>query len=187
MRKSIALAVTAVATTGLVGLAPVAANAACGDGLTDVCSGTTTVTATVGAVGIMSIVTTPAATLTSTTSPATGSLGLTTVTDTNTGNHTWAVDIKSTDFSLVGATGTTIAASKATVSMAAPTVAIPGTATISSYPAAASPLTLSNTDQGLVSASAANANTVTYTPSMSLDFSGAATGVYTATVTQTLS
>jgi hypothetical protein len=95
--------------------------------------------------------------------------------------------MKSTDFSLVGAAGTTIAASKATVSMGAPTVAIPGTATITSYPAAGSPLTLANTNQNLVTASATNANTVTYTPSMSLDFTGAATGVYTATVTQTLS
>jgi hypothetical protein len=135
----------------------------------------------------MSIATTPTAALVGTSSPATGSLGLTTVTDTNTGNHTWTVAIKTTDFSLVGAAGTVITANKASVSMAAPTVAIPGTASITSFPAAASPLTLSTSNQNLVQASATNANSVVYTPSMSLDFSGAATGVYTATVTQTLS
>ena len=187
MRKSIALAITAATTAGLAAFVPTSAFAACGSGVTDVCSGTTLVTATVGSVGIMSIATTPAAALAGTSSPATGSLGLTTVTDTNTGNHNWTVAIKTTDFSLTGAAGTIIAANKATVSMAAPTVAIPGTATITSFPAAGSPLTLSTSNQNLVQASAANANVVTYTPSMSLDFSGAATGVYTATVTQTLS
>jgi hypothetical protein len=98
------------------------------------------------------------------------------------------VNIKSTDFSLVGATGTTIPASNASVYMAAPTVAVPGTATVTSYPASTAKLALSNTDQQLVAADAANANTVTYTPSMDLTFSGSdAAGVYTGTVTQTLS
>jgi hypothetical protein len=187
MRKSIALAITAATTAGLAAFVPATANAACGGNVADVCSGTTLVTATVGSVGIMSIATTAAATLTSTTSPATGSLGLTTVTDTNTGNHNWTVAMKSTDFSLVGAAGTTINANKATAYTGAPIVTIPGTATITSYPAVGTPLTLSNANQNFVVASATNANIVTYTPTMSLDFTGAATGVYTATVTQTLS
>jgi hypothetical protein len=187
MRKSLALAMTAATTAGLAAFVPAAANASCGAGVTDVCSGTTLVTATVGTVGIMSITTAPTAALAGTTSPATGLLGLTTVTDTNTGTHSWTVNVRSTDFALTGAAGTTIPANKATLSMGAPTVAIPGTATIASYPASGSPLTLSNTDQLLVSANASNANTVTYTPSMSLDFTGSPTGVYTATVTQTLS
>src|SRR4051812_33027958 len=109
MRKSFALAMTAATTAGLAAFVPATANAACGAGVTDVCSGTTLVTATVGSVGIMSIATTPAAALAGTSSPATGSLGLTTVTDTNTGAHNWTVAIKTTDFALAGAAGTTIA------------------------------------------------------------------------------
>jgi hypothetical protein len=187
MRKTIALGITAMTTAGLAAFVPATANAACGGNVLDTCSGTTAVTATVGSVGIMSIATTAVATLAGTTSPATGSLGVTTVTDTNTGNHNWTVAMKTTDFSLVGAAGTIIAANKASVSMAAPTVAIPGTATITSYPTAGSPLSLLTTNQNLVTASATNANSVVYTPNMSLDFTGAAVGVYTATVTQTLS
>src|SRR3954447_6683962 len=131
MRKTIALAITAVTTAGLAAFVPATANAACGGAL-DTCSATTLVTATVGGVGIMSIATTPTAALTGTSSPATGSLGLTTVTDTTTGAHNWTVSIKTTDFSLVGAAGTVIAANKASVYTGAPTVAIPGTATITS-------------------------------------------------------
>jgi hypothetical protein len=185
MRQRVLLATAAAiaATAGL--LAPTAANAAG--------SGSTVVTGTVGitGLGVVSIVTTPAAVLTQSGSNLTGSLGLTTVTDTQIANpHSWTVTIKSTDFTMVGATSNipTIAATNASVSMAAPTVAVPGTATVSSYPTSGSPLSLSNTDQNLVQASATNANVVTYTPSISFAVpNGQTVGAYTGTVTQTVS
>lgn len=185
MRKSIALAITAATTAGLAAFVPATANAACAPAPLS-CSGDTTVTATIGGVGVISIAVTPVAALVGTTSPATGSLGLTTVTDTQTGTHSWAVSIKSTDFALTGDNTVTIPATNASVTMAAPT-AVPATATFSGYPSV-TPLGLTNSAQTLVSASASNANTSTFTPSMSLTFSGSQpVGVYTGTVTQTVS
>src|SRR5947209_4314095 len=113
MRKSLALAVATVSALGVGALVPSAANAA---------SGTTTLSATVGisGPGLVSIVTTPVGTLTGS-GPMTGSLGLTTVTDTRIpvapATNSWKVQVSSTDFTLVGATGTvpTIPATNATV------------------------------------------------------------------------
>ena len=190
MRKSIALAITAATTAGLAAFVPATANAACGGNVADVCSGTTTVTATVGSLGIMSIAPGATGALTGSGASVTGSLLPTTVTDTNTGNHNWTVNVASTAFSLVGASpAVTIAANKATIWMGAPTVTVPGTASFAAgaYPTAGSPLTLSGTPQALLTANATNANVVAFTPSMSLDATGSPVGVYTATVTQTLS
>src|SRR4051794_40125715 len=181
MRKSLALAVATASALGAGVLAPTAASAN---------SGTTALTGTVGisGAGVVAIVTQPTAVLTQSGNNLTGSLGVTTVTDTQLGSHNWAVTIRSTDLTMVGATSSipTIAATAASVSMAAPAVAVPGTATITSYPS--SPLTLSNTDQNLVQASATNANVVTYSPSVSVAIPGGQTaGAYAATVTQTVS
>ena len=187
MRKSIALAITAATTAGLAAFVPATANAACAPAPLS-CSGDTLVTATIGSVGVISITTAPAAALVGTSSPATGSLGLTTVTDTQTGNHSWAVSIKSTDFSLTGDATKTIPATNAKVWLAAAPAIVPATATIASYPQVGSEVSLANTPNAFLSASAANANTVTFTPQMSLSYSGTApVGVYTGTVTQTVS
>src|SRR4051812_1000634 len=183
MRKSLALAVATASALGAGVLAPTAASAN---------SGTTALTGTVGisGAGVVAIVTQPTAVLTQSGNNLTGSLGVTTVTDTQLGSHNWAVTIRSTDLTMVGATSSipTIAATAASVSMAAPAVAVPGTATITSYPSSGSPLALSNTDQNLVQASATNANVVTYSPSVSVAIPGGQTaGAYAATVTQTVS
>ena len=182
MRKSLALAIATASALGVGALVPTAASAN---------SGTTTVAATVGigSAGVVAIVTTPAATLTQSGSNLTGTLGLTTVTDTQLGSHNWTVTISSTDLSLVGASpAVTIPATAASVSMGAPTVTVPGTASITSYPDAANPLSLANTAKNLVQASATNANVVTYLPNMSVAVPNNQTaGAYTATVTQTVS
>ncbi|HET6817514.1 MAG TPA: hypothetical protein VFH66_09860 [Mycobacteriales bacterium] len=193
MRKSIALAVTALTTAGLAAFVPTSAFAAC----TVSCSGDTTVTATVGTTGVISIAVSPTAALAGTSTAATGLLGPTTVTDTQTGTHTWQVAIKSTDFTLLNATSPTVGAGiipagNASVSFSgtgavAPAPTVAGTATISGYPTT-TPLALTTSNQTLMSASAGNANTVTYTPYMSLSFSSSdPVGVYTGTVTQTVS
>ena len=187
MRKSIALAITAATTAGLAAFVPATANAACAPAPLS-CTGDTLVTATIGSVGVISIAVSPAGTLVGTSSPATGTLGLTTVTDTQTGSHSWAVTVKSTDFSLVGDATKTIPATNAKLWLAAAPVVVPATASFASYPQVGTEVSLTNTAQGFLSASATNANTTTFTPSMSLSYSGTdPVGVYTGTVTQTVS
>src|SRR3954469_17022531 len=142
MHKRVALALTGITTVGLAAFVPTGASAN---------AGTTTVTSTVGiaGLGVVAIATTPAAVLTQSGSTLSGSLGLTTVIDTQTGAHSWAVTVKATDLTLVGATGTvpTITAGNAQVYMAAPVVAVPGTATVNNYASSSNKVTLSNTDQ----------------------------------------
>ena len=187
MRKSIALAITAATTAGLAAFVPATANAACAPAPLS-CSGDTAVTATIGGVGVISIAVTPVGALVGTSSPATGSLGLTTVTDTQTGNHNWNVSIKSTDFALTGDATKTIPATNAKVWLLAAPAVVPATASFASYPQVGSEVGLANTANTFLSATATNANTVTFTPQMSLSFTGSdPVGVYTGTVTQTVS
>lgn len=114
------------------------------------------------------------------------------VTDLRTTAGSWTDTVSSTDFTLVGAsspTGTAlIPATSAKIWTPTTVVTIPGTATISNtHTALASALTLSNTPAPLLSATTTNANTATLTSNLQIDTTGKATGVFTGTVTQTVS
>ncbi|MGZ6804404.1 MAG: hypothetical protein ACXVFU_15270 [Nocardioidaceae bacterium] len=115
-----------------------------------------------------------------------------TITDLRTTAGSWTDTVSSTDYSLVGATSPTgtalIPASSARMWTSAAVVAVPGTATISnSYTSFAASLALANTAAPLLSATTANTNTTAVTSNVQIDTTGKATGVFTGTITQTVS
>jgi hypothetical protein len=120
-----------------------------------------------------------------------GHLGTTTVTDSRGSIAGWTVTISSTSFS-DGATPTphTIAAGKFRTYIAAgdgPTVAAGIAVPVTSYTTSGTALTLSNSGQTLLTATATGSNTVTYNPTImaTLD-STVIAGTYTGTITQTV-
>jgi hypothetical protein len=182
MRKSLALTVAAVSIAGVGALAPVAANAA-----------DQTVTFTVGTPGLLTIANAAGTTVLTGGPVMSGAIPLTTVTDTYTTGAGWTVSASATDFTLSGVTpsaASTIAATKATLETDTPVVAVPGTATVTDAHDTSvvgnSALALSNSPASLMTATTTNANTVTYNATVKVDTTGAANGLYTGTVTQTV-
>lgn len=201
MRKApMLVAVTAAAAGSLLAAAP--AFAACP---TDVGCTTTTLTAvTVGSgtlsvaavapvgavVGVSSPVATLSSPVTSSTSgitTASGSLPVTTVIDTRLSSTGWTASASTTDFTQVGGTATIPAsAAKFSASSVAATLGDPDLA-VTSQPAGSGSAALV-TASARSGATSIGANTVAYTPAISLTIpNGTAAGVYTATVTQSVS
>jgi hypothetical protein len=178
MRKPLALCTAAAGVA--IGLAAVPAHAA-----------DTLVTLPVG-VGVEGVsIAAPAAVVTPG-SPAQAIIA-TTVTDTRLSNAAgWTATISSTDLSLVGATtpGTagTIPASTITAWTGDVQPTVPGVAVIANDHLSTSPVTLSNSPQQFVTASSrTNINTAIYATTLSIPTAGKTTGVYTGTVTQSVS
>lgn len=184
MRKSLALAVATVSALGVGALVPTAANAAG--------SSNQTVTFTVGTPGLLTIANAVGTTVLSGTTTMSGAIPLTTVTDTRTSAGNWTVSASSSDFTLVGVAvspASTITASHATLETNTPTVAVPGTATVTDShdtTTSGTPLALSTTAATLMTAATTNANIVTYNATVKVDTTGAANGLYTGTVTQSV-
>jgi hypothetical protein len=182
MRKALLFgSVSAVALGMALTAAP--ASAAAGDTLVTFTAGTTGSTVSI----------TPGVYV-----PGTGSANTVTgtivsvVTDLRPSAGSWADTVSSTDYSLVGATspsGTAlIPASSAKIWTPTAVVTIPGTATVTNtHTALGSALTLANTSAGLLSATTANVNIATLTSSLQIDTTGKAAGLYTGTLTQTVS
>lgn len=182
MRKALVLGATAVTVLGLA-LTAAPASAAAGDTLITFTVGTTGST-----VSISPGVFVPGAGSATT---ADGTI-VSVVTDLRTSAGSWTDTVSSTDFSLVGASspsGTAlIPATSAKIWTPTTVVTIPGTATISnSHTALGSALTLANSAATLLSATTANVNVATLTSNLQIDTTGKATGVYTGTITQTVS
>ena len=182
MRKTLVVGSVAALAVGLA-LTSTPAQAAAGD---------TVVSFTVGTVGGVSVspgVYVP--TNVAGANPVTGTV-VSIVTDLRTGTNSWTDAVSSTDFSLVGATtpsGTALIP-VASAKLWTPTtvVTIPGTATISNTHATLpNALTLSATSATLLTAATTNVNTTTLTHNLQIDTTGKATGLFTGTVTQTVS
>ena len=178
MRKVLALSTAAAAVA--VGLAATPAGAA-----------DTLVTLPVG-LGVETLaIAAPAAVVTPGTTAAAAIA--TTVTDTRLSNSAgWKVSISSTDLTLVGAstpgTSGTIPATSMTAYTGDVNSTVPGLATITGEYTSGSPLTLANTAADFVVASArTNVNTAIYTATVNIPTSGKTAGVYTGTVTQSVS
>lgn len=153
--------------------------------------GATTVTFTVGLVGGVSILATPAVVGVPSGSSVSG-LMTSVVTDLRPTGGSWSDSVSSTDFALVGATspsGTSLVpAASASIYTTSASVAIPGTASVTNiHTDLGSALALSNTPQELVHATTSNVNVTTLLDTVSIDVTGKATGLYTGTITQTVS
>jgi hypothetical protein len=204
MRKALALTLLGAAVTMTVGAG--AASAACGSSLTDVCSGTTTVAFTVlpdvGSISILPTAvaagagvgeTAPTSTGTDTAKTATVPLGVTTVLDSRTSSPGWTMSASASDFALAG--GGTLAKAKATFAVPlAPVAANAGLltgaltgATPPTFSARATTPTGTNGSAALLTASAGSVNAAAFVPVMTVDVTGAAAGLYTGTVTQSVS
>lgn len=155
-------------------------------------SGDTTVTFTVGVVGGVSILPSPAVVgLPSGSNAITGAL-TTVVTDLRVDGGSWTDTVTTEGFSLVGATSpgsdAVVPPSKAKMWTTSANVSIPGTATIENlYTDADNALTLSSTGAELVSATTTNVNVTTLLSSILIDVTGKQTGAYTGTITQSVS
>lgn len=201
MRKAFTFTAAAAAFTGSA-LVAAPAFAACPDDLgcttstiTAVTVGTGTLSiAAVAPVGVVAGVTDPVATLSAPTTSSTsgittssGSLPLTTVTDTRLSSTGWTVTASTTAFTLVGGTatipasGAKFSASGASATLGDPALAVTSTPT----GAGSAALVVASVKSG---ASSIGANTVAYTPAIQVTIpNGTAAGVYTATVTQSVS
>lgn len=128
------------------------------------------------------------ATASATGTTVSGHLGTTTVTDTRGSLAGWTVSISSTDFSDGASHSIAVTNAKAYILPAdGPTVtsgiAVPSTA----YVSAGTGLTLANSGQTFVTATATGSNVVTYNPTITVTIpSTAIAGTYTATLTQTV-
>lgn len=204
MRKVLVLSITAAALAG--GMATPAL-AVCGANPLDQCSGNTLVAFTVlPDVGSISIVATPAAVGVSNTALApvsTGTdgaksvavpLGVTTVLDGRTSSSGWSVSASANNgFTLTGGSSPTIAASRATFSVPVAPVAADaslltgaltgaGQSTISSR--ATTPVASGSV---ILTSSSTSVNATTFIPQLNVNVTGAAAGLYTGTVTQSVS
>ncbi|MDX6198262.1 MAG: hypothetical protein QOJ79_1413 [Actinomycetota bacterium] len=204
MRKVLVLTIAAAAITG--GLAAPAL-AACSSANGDICSGSTTVAFTVlPNVGSISIVATPAAvgvsnsllapvsTGTDAAKSVTVPLGATSVLDGRTSSAGWSVSASATSgFTLAGGSSPSVAASRATFSVPTAPVAADaslltgslvgaGQSSISSR--ASTPVSNGSV---ILSSNSSTVNAVTFLPQMTVDVTGAASGLYSGSVTQSVS
>jgi hypothetical protein len=202
MRKALALTLLGAAVTMTAGAG--AASAACGTGL-DVCSGTTTVAFTVlpdtGSISILPTAvaagagvgeTAPTSSGVDTAKSATVPLGLTTVLDSRTSSPGWTMSASASDFT---ATGGTVA--KANAKFAIPlapvaadaallTGALSG-AVLPTFSSRADTPTGTNGSAALLTAGAGSVNAASFVPVLTVNVTGAAAGLYTGTVTQSVS
>lgn len=128
------------------------------------------------------------ATASATGTSVTGLVGTTTVTDTRGSLAGWTVSISSTDFS-DGASHSIAATNAKAYVLAAngPTVTSGIAVPTTTYVSLATALTLSNTGQNFVTATATGSNVVAYNPTITVNIpSTAIAGTYTATLTQTV-
>ena len=112
-------------------------------------------------------------------------LGLTTVADTRINSTGWAVSAATTDFTLTPGT-TTITKTNATFAVPTTPLSVLGTSTFTTHttPTAVDP---TGNVANLVVASSTGINTATFNPQLSVTIpNGTATGIYTATITQTV-
>ena len=177
MRK--ALVVTAAAAAAAVGVVSQPASAA--DTLVSLPVGLSSTTLSIAA---------PAAVVTPG-DPAAAAIA-TTVTDLRLTGTGWTVAISSTDLVLAGATTPgadgTIGAGTISAYTGDVNPTVPGVATISGEYTSDAPLTLSTSAQSFLAATARNnVNTAIYTATLSIPTTGKTTGVYTGTVTQSVS
>lgn len=190
MRKALVLGSVAAVACGLT-LAAAPANAASGD---------TIVTFTVGTAGGLSV--TPGVYVPGVggSNTVTGTMA-TVITDLRGTNAGWVDSASSTNFTLAGATtpqtadgslidvGAAAASTtgKAKLYSTATVTSLPGTATITNtHTALASALSLSRTAATLLSATTSNVNVAALTNTLEIDTTGAANGVFTGTVTQSV-
>jgi hypothetical protein len=202
MRKALVLTIAAAALTG--GLAAPAL-AACG-ATGDICSGTTAVAfAVLPNVGTLSIVPTPAtagvggvgtpvaSTGLDTAKSVTVPLGVTTVLDSRTSTTGWTVSAAASDFALTGGTGSVsknLAKFSVPVAPALPTTGLTGALSVAVIPTFSNVATTPTGSGGsatLLTATATAINAAAFIPVLTVDVTGATAGVYTGTVTQSVS
>jgi hypothetical protein len=191
MRKALVLGSVTAMAVGLT-LAAAPANAAAGDTLVTFAAGT------LGGLSISPGLYVPGA---PGTNVVTGTMA-SVVTDLRGTNAGWIDAASSTNFSLVGATtaqtsdGSMVDVGAAAVSTTgkaklfstALLTSVPGTATITNtHTTLGSALSLSRTPATLLTAATANVNVTALTNTLEIDTTGLATGVFTGTVTQTVS
>jgi hypothetical protein len=174
MRKASALG-TALGAAALVATGSLTAPASAADG-------TTTVALAVvdGTLAIVTTAAAPAATssVVGTTRVVEAPLGLTTVTDTRAASTGWTLSAATTDFTPV--TGAVIPASAAKFYVSGTPTAVAGSPTFTTT-------TTADASGALVTAAASGINTVEVSPVLQVTVpSGAATGTYTGTVTQSV-
>ena len=153
--------------------------------------GDTLVSFTVGTVGGVSIspgLYVPGAAGTNTVNGTVASV----VTDLRTGSNSWTDTVSTTDFTLVGATTPTgtalIPAASAKLWTPTALVSVPGTATITNdHATSGTALALSTTAATLLSAATTNVNVTALTHNLQIDTTGKASGLFTGTLTQTVS
>lgn len=151
----------------------------------------TTVTFTVGiASGTLAIAPTPAVAGSTSGNTVTGTLA-SVVTDGRIAGGSWTDSVSATDFGLVGAIDQTganlVPVAQATIYNSAAVVEIAGTAVVVNAHDSSSPLTLSHTPATLISATTANVNVTAVTSVLTIGVANKTAGLYTGTVTQTVS
>ena len=180
MRTTVALTSVAAALTvgGLAAAGP--ASAATGSQVVafTVAAGTLAITPGAPAVGVN-------ASLTGGTTTASIDLGLTTVADTRISSTGWAVSAATTDFTVTPGTGS-ISRANAAFSVPAAPLNVLGSATFTTQ-AAPTAVDASGSVGNLVVATATGITTATFSPRLAVTVpNGSATGIYTATITQTV-
>ena len=175
MRTTLALGATALTAASLVLAAPASADSA-------------TVVLAVGLDNPTLSITAPLAVVTAG-SPASATIA-TTVADLRLTGTGWTATIAATDLAMTGvtpATSNTIAATSMTAWTGNVTPALP-TVTINGEYTSGAPLTLSTSAQTLLTATGrTNVNTSVFTTTLSIPTTGKDVGVYTGTVTQSVS
>lgn len=179
MRKALALGTVAVAAVGVFAAQPASA-------------ADTTVTFTAGTTGsTVSILPSAAVVGVTVGNTVTGTL-TSVITDLRPSSNSWTATVSATDFALFGATSQTgaslVPATSASIYNTAATLTVPGTATLSNtHTTSGSALALSNNAQTLLSATTANVNVTTVNSTLTIDVTGKNAGLYTGTLTQTVS
>lgn len=188
-RKFATAVLSAAALAGAITMAP-GASAACAVGSTTCADTAVAATVATGTLSLSAVAAASggaplgSATIGSGATPTvlqSADLTLTTVTDTRTNSTGWTVTGSITDFT---GTAGTIAKAKTTLTVPAAATAVLGTLatqtrSTGSTPNGGSPVTL-------ITVTTTGVNTVTYTPRVAVDVNGAAPGLYTATVTQSV-
>ena len=203
MRK--ALAATFTLASLCLAVTATSASAGCGDNALDDCSGSTTVAFTVlPDLGSISIVTTPIAagagigetaptsTGTDVAKVATVPLGVTTVLDGRSSSPGWSMSAAAAA-AFSGPSGASIATSKATFAVPAAPVAADSallTGVLAGAPnssISSRPTTPQPGGTAILVSSSTGVNAASFVPVMTVDVTGAAAGLYTGSVTQSVS
>jgi hypothetical protein len=210
MRKALVLTIAAAALAGGLAAPALAAGPVCNPANGDVCSGVTQVAfAVLPNVGTLSIVPTPAtagaggvagnpiaSTGLDTAKTVTVPLGVTTVLDTRTASTGWTMSASASNFAQAAPATATISKNFAKFSVpvapALPTTGLTGLTgiavpTFTGYNAGAAPASDGSGNATLLTATATGINAAAFIPVLTVDVTGATAGVYTGTVTQSVS